>query len=150
MRSLPPSRPPEAAMAPATDPTHELVDPRDRAVAVFMDSLARSPLPPPRAVDPALLMRRAPLVDSLARLRARERRVLVPAIALEILAFAAATLVGLRIVVVAAPLGHLRGVLELAARFAWAPAGLSLLVVALPLLWWLAEAGRTAAPHPRR
>ena len=48
MRSLPPSHP--AATAPATD--RELADPRDRAVAVFMDRLARSPCPGPRAVDP--------------------------------------------------------------------------------------------------
>jgi len=109
-----------------------------------MDRLARSPSPRPRPVDPAQLIRRAPLVDALAQLRARERRVLVPAIVLEIVAFAAAAAVGLHLVVVLAPLGHVRGVLELAGRLAWAPMGLSMLVVALPLLWWIAESGRTS------
>ena len=143
MRSPPPSRPP-AAMAPATD--RAPVDPRERAVAVFMDRLARSPSPRPRPVDPAQLMRRAPLLAALAQLRARERRVLVPAIVLESLAFAAAAAVGLHLFVALAPLGHARGVLELAGRLAWAPIGLSMLVVALPLLWWIAESGR----GPRR
>ena len=141
MRSHPPSRPP-AAPAPAIEPALSPIDPRERAVAVFMDSLARSPSPRPRVVDPAALMRRAPLVDALARLRARERRVLAPAIALEVLAFSAAAVVSLQVVGHAAPGGLLRTLAEAATRFAWAPTGLSLLVAALPLLWWIAEAGR--------
>jgi hypothetical protein len=139
MNSRSPSRLPAAELA-----TDAPEGPQARAVAVFMDSLARSPCPRPRAVDPALLIRRAPLVDALADLRARERRVLVPALALEIVTFAAAAAVGLQLFVSLAPLGHLRGALELAARLAWAPLGLSLIVVALPLLWWIAEAGRAS------
>lgn len=104
-----------------------------------MDSLARSPLPRARVTDPSALIRRAPLVEALTRLRARERRVLAPAIVLEVLTFAAAAAVSLRIVVTA-PAGPLRALVEAAHRFAWAPTGLALLVVALPLLWWLAEA----------
>ncbi|WAS95119.1 hypothetical protein [Nannocystis punicea] len=125
-------------------------DPRARAVAVFMDSLARSPLPRPRAVDPVALMRRAPLVDALAHLRARERRVLGPAIALEVLTFAAAAAVGLQVAATAAPAGPLRTLVEAAVRFAWAPTGLALLVAALPLLWWIAEAAAGPARRLER
>ncbi|WP_096329997.1 hypothetical protein [Nannocystis exedens] len=104
-----------------------------------MDSLARSPQPRPRPVDPVALMRRAPLVEALAHLRARERRVLAPAILLEVLTFAAAAVVGLQVAAHAAPGGPLRTLVEAATRFAWAPTGLALLVAALPLLWWIAE-----------
>ncbi|MFY0535833.1 hypothetical protein [Nannocystis pusilla] len=67
---------------------------------------------------------------------------LAPAIALEVLAFSAAAVVSLQVVGHAAPGGLLRTLVEAATRFAWAPTGLSLLVAALPLLWWIAEAGR--------
>ena len=128
---------------PSPSPATDTGDPRDRAVAVFMDSLARSPLPRPRPLDPSALVRRAPLVASLRSLQARERRLLVPAALLEILTFAAAAVVGLQLVLPGTPLAHLGAVLD--ARLVWAPVGLSLFAAALPLLWLLAEATR-----PRR
>jgi hypothetical protein len=65
----------------------------DRAVAAFMDSLARSPAPRPREVDPLHLVRCAPLVARMARLQVRERRLFGVTIGLEIAVFAAAAVV---------------------------------------------------------
>lgn len=49
-----------------------------------MHRLARSPAPRPSAGDPAVLLRRAPLVARLARVRAGERRVALLGTALEL------------------------------------------------------------------
>lgn len=120
-----------APAAPAADP-----------VVVFMVRLARSPAPRSCTGDPAILVRRAPLVAGLARVRARERRLLGLTIVLEILTFAAAA-----IVVRGAPLAHLRGLLEPGLQHLGLGPGLvgvALMAAALALAAW--TSGVVAAP----
>ena len=79
-------------------------------IATFMTRLARSPAPRPHAVDPAVLLRRAPLVARLARVRIGERRVVVLTAAIELATLAGAVLV-LQSAVRGAAFVQLRGAL---------------------------------------
>jgi len=80
------------------------------AVAAFMHRLARSPAPRAHAVDPAILIRRAPLLARLDRVRTGERRVVVLTAVLELATLAGSVLV-LQSALRGAPFVQLRGAL---------------------------------------
>ena len=125
-----PSSPPDGALAE---------DPDENLVAAFMDRLARGAAPRGRPLEPALLVRRAPLVARLAERRSRERRLLLPLLLLEGVVAAAATMAALRL---AADLG-----LERAFDWLAAAPGLSWLLVvtaAWLLVAWLRPAQRVS------
>ncbi|MEZ4453886.1 MAG: hypothetical protein R3B09_30800 [Nannocystaceae bacterium] len=102
-------------------------------------------MPRPRLLAPASLLRRAPVIDRLARRRARERLLFAPTLALEIIAAIGVTgaLVG---IARGAALPHLAGLrralsldagLEWAASFGLAPASVTFCAAAAILLWWI-------------
>lgn len=80
-------------MTPPSPSSPRAATAADRVVDEFMTGLARSPAPRPSAVDPRVLLRRAPLVARLARVRAGERRLLGLAIAVELATFTGAAVV---------------------------------------------------------
>lgn len=136
-----PSSPPPAAASPGAEG-----DPAARIAAVFLDSLARSPQPRPRLPDAARLLRRAPLIDRLARRRARARRLLGPALTLEALA-AAGAVITLWVAGRGPSFANLRRLVDVdvGLRLDLAPATLTLAASAALLLWWLCGSGPARA-----
>lgn len=76
-------------MSPSSSRAADEADP----VARFMRRLARGPAPRPDSIDPMVLVRRAPLVARLARVRAGERRVVALSAVLELAILAGAGLI---------------------------------------------------------